>query len=374
MRKETLQPRVIILVDFDYFFAQIEERKNPYIKDKPVVVCVYSGRSQDSGAVSTANYIARKYGVKSGMPIALAKSKLESVDAAFLPVDYEFYEEVSEKTMTILRGYADRFEQVGIDEAFLDVSQRVGGSFEQAAELAQRTKNDIQTRCELTCSIGIGPNKLVAKIAADAQKPDGLTVVKPDQVESFLVPLPVDRLIGVGVKAKEKMEAMGIRTIGDLAKYDARRLIEIFGRKLGTYFHNASVGIDDEPVQERGEAESISRIATLKEDTRDLNAILDRTDRLCEEVHEDVRQKGVSFKSIGIIAVLTDMSVRSRSKTYENPANELETLRRTAGELFEKLLNESELKLRRVGIKVSNFAKEQKTQKRITSFLGDSES
>ena len=374
MRKETLQPRVIILVDFDYFFAQIEERKNPYIKDKPVVVCVYSGRSQDSGAVSTANYIARKYGVKSGMPIALAKSKLESVDAAFLPVDYEFYEEVSEKTMTILRGYADRFEQVGIDEAYLDVSQRVGGSFEQAAELAQRTKNDIQTRCELTCSIGIGPNKLVAKIAADAQKPDGLTVVKPDQVESFLVPLPVDRLIGVGVKAKEKMEAMGIRTIGDLAKYDARRLIEIFGRKLGTYFHNASVGIDDEPVQERGEAESISRIATLKEDTRDLNAILDRTDRLCEEVHEDVRQKGVSFKSIGIIAVLTDMSVRSRSKTYENPANELETLRRTAGELFEKLLNESELKLRRVGIKVSNFAKEQKTQKQITSFLGDSES
>jgi len=368
-----LQPRVIILVDFDYFFTQIEERKNPYIKDKPVVVCVYSGRSQDSGAVSTANYIARKYGVKSGMPIALAKSKLESVDAAFLPVDYEFYEEVSEKTMTILRGYADRFEQVGIDEAFLDVSQRVGGSFEQAAELAQRTKNDIQTRCELTCSIGIGPNKLVAKIAADAQKPDGLTVVKPDQVESFLVPLPVDRLIGVGVKTKEKMEAMGIRTIGDLAKYDARRLIEIFGRKLGTYFHNASVGIDDEPVQERGEAESISRIATLKEDTRDLNAILNRTDRLCEEVHEDVRQKGVSFKSIGIIAVLTDMSVRSRSKTYENPANELETLRRTAGELFEKLLNESELKLRRVGIKVSNFAKEQKTQKRITSFLGDSE-
>jgi DNA polymerase IV (DinB-like DNA polymerase) len=374
LRKETLQPRVIILVDFDYFFAQIEERKNPYIKDKPVVVCVYSGRSQDSGAVSTANYIARKYGVKSGMPIALAKSKLESVDAAFLPVDYEFYEEVSEKTMTILRGYADRFEQVGIDEAYLDVSQRVGGSFEQAAELAQRTKTDIQTRCELTCSIGIGPNKLVAKIAADAQKPDGLTVVKPDQVESFLVPLPVDRLIGVGVKTKEKMEAMGIRTIGDLAKYDARRLIEIFGRKLGTYFHNASMGIDDEPVQERGEAESISRIATLKEDTRDLNAILDRTDRLCEEVHEDVRQKGASFKSIGIIAVLTDMSVRSRSKTYENPANELETLRRTAGELFEKLLNESELKLRRVGIKVSNFAKEQKTQKQITSFLGGSES
>jgi DNA polymerase IV (DinB-like DNA polymerase) len=363
-----------MLVDFDYFFAQIEERRNPSIKDKPVVVCVYSGRSQDSGAVSTANYVARKYGVKSGMPIALAKSKLENADAVFLPVNHEFYEEVSEKTMKILRDYADHFEQVGIDEAYLDLSRRVNGSFEQAAELAQRMKNDIRTRYELTCSIGIGPNKLVAKIAADSQKPDGLTIVKPDQVESFLVSLPVDRLIGVGVKTKEKMETMGIRTIGDLAKYDVWRLIEVFGRKLGTYFHNASMGIDDEPVQERGEAESISRIATLKEDTRDLNAILDRTDRLCEEVHEDVRQKGISFKSVGIIAVFTDMSIRSRSKTLDNPANESEILKRTVEELFEKLVSESELKVRRVGVKVSNFVREQKTQKQITSFLGDSES
>jgi DNA polymerase IV (DinB-like DNA polymerase) len=358
-----------MLADFDYFFAQIEERRNLSIKDKPVVVCVYSGRSQDSGAVSTANYVARKYGVKSGMPVALAKSKLENVDAVFLPVDYQFYEEVSEKTMTVLRGYADYFEQVGIDEAYLDVSRRANGSFEEAAELAQRIKNDIRIQCELTCSIGISPNKLVAKIAADVQKPNGLTVVKPDQVESFLVPLPVDRLIGVGVKTKEKMETMAIRTIGDLARYDVAKLIDVFGRKLGTYFHNASMGIDDEPVQERGEAESISRIATLKEDTRDLEVVLERTDGLCEEVFEEVRQKGLSFKSVGIMAVFTDMGVRSRSKTFENSANELETLKRTAGELFEKLLNESELKFRRVGIKVSNFAKEQKAQKQITSFF-----
>lgn len=362
-----------MLVDFDYFFAQIEERRNPSIEGKPVVVCVYSGRSQDSGAVSTANYVARRYGVKSGMPIALAKSKLENVEAVFLPVDHRLYEEVSEKTMTVLRGYADYFEQVGIDEAYLDVSRRVNGSFEQAAELARRAKNDIRAQCELTCSIGISPNKLVAKIAADAQKPDGLTIVKPDQVESFLAPLPVDHLIGVGVKTKERMETMGIRTIGDLAKYDVRRLIEVFGRKLGTYFHNASMGIDDEPVQERSEAESMSRIATLKEDTRDLKVILDRTDRLCEEVHEDVRQRGLGFKSVGIIAVFIDMSIRSKSKTLDNPADELEILKRTVWELFEKLLSDSELNVRRAGVRVSNFAKEQKTQKQITSFLGNFE-
>lgn len=368
-----MQARVIMLVDFDYFFAQIEERRNPSIEGKPVVVCVYSGRSQDSGAVSTANYVARRYGVKSGMPIALAKSKLENVDAVFLPVDYEFYEEVSERTMKILRGYADHFEHVGIDEAYLDVSQRVSGSFEQAAGLAKIVKNDIRVQHELTCSIGIGPNKLVAKIAADVQKPDGLTVVKPDQVESFLVPLPVERLIGVGVKTKERMETMGIRTIGDLAKYDVWRLIEVFGGKLGTYFHNASMGVDDEPVQERGKAESMSRIATLKEDTRDLKVILDRTDRLCEEVHEDVRQRGLGFKSVGIIAVFTDMSVRSKSKTFDNPAYELEILKRTVWELFEKLLSDSELNVRRAGVRVSNFAREQKTQKQITRFLGNFE-
>ena len=358
-----------MLVDLDYFFAQCEERRNPSLKDKPVVVCVYSGRTEDSGAVSTANYIARKYGVKSGIPISLAKKKLKKKDAVFLPVDHEFYEEVSEKIMRILRSHADRFEQVGIDEAYLDVSQKVNGNFETAKELAQKIKKEVKVQQKLTCSIGIGPNKLVAKIAADIQKPDGLTIIKPEQVESFLSPLQVSRLIGVGRKTKKKMQTLGIRTIGDLANYDVQRLIEVFGKKLGTYFHNASIGIDDEPVQERGEVESISRISTLKEDTRDLEAILERTNQLCDEVHAKLMQRGFSFKSVGIVAVMTDMSIRSRSKTFESPANELEVLKKTVKELFERFLNESELEVRRVGVKVSNFVKEQEKQKQITNFI-----
>ncbi len=365
-----MQARVIMLVDLDYFFAQCEERRNPSLKDKPVVVCVYSGRSEDSGVVSTANYIARKYGVKSGIPISLAKKKLKKMDAVFLPVDHEFYEEVSEKIMRILRSHADRFEQVGIDEAYLDVSQKVKGSFEEAKELAQKIKEEVKAQQKLTCSIGIGPNKLVAKIAADIQKPDGLTIVKPEQVESFLSPLPVSRLIGVGRKTKKKMQTLGIRTIGDLAKYDVQRLIEVFGKKLGIYFHNASIGVDDEPVQERGEVESISRISTLKEDTRDLKVILEKTNQLCDEVHAKLVQRGLSFKSVGIVAVMTDMSIRSRSKTLENPTNELEVFKKTVKELFEKFLNESELEARRVGVKVSNFVKEQERQKQITDFIG----
>ena len=364
-----MQARIIMLADLDYFFAQCEERRNPSLKDRPVVVCVYSGRSEDSGAVSTANYLARKYGVKSGIPISLAKKKLKRKDAVFLPVDHEFYEEVSGKIMKILRKHADRFEQVGIDEAYLDVSQKVKGDFEKAKELAQKTKKQVKAQQKLTCSIGIGPNKLVAKIAADNQKPDGLTIVKPEKVESFLSPLPVSRLIGVGRKTNNKMQTLGIETIGDLAKYDVQKLMGTFGKNLGTYFHNVSLGIDNEPVKERGEVESISRISTLKEDTRDLRLILEKTNQLCDEVHAKLAQRGLSFKTIGIVAVTTDMNVRSRSKTFENPTNELEVLKKSVKELFEKLLNESELEARRVGVKVSNFVKERKTQKQITNFI-----
>jgi DNA polymerase IV (DinB-like DNA polymerase) len=358
-----------MLMDLDYFFAQCEEVKDPSIKDKPVVVCVYSGRSEDSGAVSTANYIARKYGVKSGIPIFLAKKKLGGTDAVFLPVNFPLYEGVSERTMNILRSYADRFEQVGIDEAYLDVSQRVGGDFDRARELAQKIKDDIRAQQKITCSIGIAPNKLVAKIAAESQKPDGLTTVKPEDVQNFLSPLPVNRLIGVGKKTEKKMQALGVKTIGDLANHETQRLIEIFGKTTGVYFHNAARGTDDTPVQERGEAESLSRISTLKQNTRDLEIILEKINQLCDEVHGELVQRKLSFRQVGIVAILRDLSIHSRSKTLENPTDESGTLKKTVRELFEKFLQGTDLEARRVGVKVSGFVKKQDKQKQLTTFL-----
>ena len=358
-----------MLVDLDYFFAQVEETRNTSIKDKPVVVCVYSGRSEDSGAVSTANYVARKYGVKSGIPIFQAKKKLENVDAVFLPVDYPFYEEISERVMSILRSNADSHEQVGIDEAYLDVSQKTGGEFENAKHLAQRLKDELKASLKLTCSVGVGPNKLIAKIAADQQKPDGLTIIKPEQAEAFLFSLPVSRLIGVGVKTKEKMQALGINTIGDLAKHDVQKLIAVFGKALGTYFHNASQGLDDEPVQEKAEVESISRISTLKQNTCDLNLILEKTNQLCDDIHAVIMQQELAFKTVGIITIMADLSVHNRSQTLENPTAELETLKKVVKDLLEKLLSKTEQEVRRVGVKVSNFVKGQKGQKLLTSFL-----
>ena len=358
-----------MLVDLDYFFAQCEELRNPSLKEKPVVICVYSGRTADSGAVSTANYIAREYGVRSGMPIYLAKRKLENVDAAFLPVDDQYYEEVSRRVMTILKGFGDEFEQVGIDEAFLDDNVRTQGNFHNAEELAKTIKKELINQERLSCSIGVGPNKVIAKIAADEKKPNGLTVISPERVPGFLGPLPVSRLIGVGTKTLEKMKSMQINTIGDLARCDVQRLVSGFGRTLGVYFHNASLGIDNEPVQEKGDAESISRIATLKENTRDLNAIMESSSGLCNDLHAKIMGEHLVFKTVGIIAITADINTHTRSRTLDSPTNSLELMKKTVQELFQKFLDESEIDLRRVGVKLSNLSAVENNQAQITRFF-----
>ena len=184
-----METRVVFHIDFDYFYAQCEETRSPELKSKPVCVCVFSDRGGDSGAIATANYTARKYGVKSGIPIAFAKKRLhERSDAVFLPVDFDFYSEISEKAMEIMKENADIFEYVGRDEAYLDVTERVEGDFKKAFHLAQQIKNSIRDKIKLSCSVGISPNKLISKIASDFQKPDGLALVSPNTTEVFLEP------------------------------------------------------------------------------------------------------------------------------------------------------------------------------------------
>jgi DNA polymerase IV (DinB-like DNA polymerase) len=365
-----VQNRVVMLADFDYFFAQCEELRNPSIKDKPVVVGVYSGRTEESGAVSTSNYVARKFGVKSGLPLFMAKRKLEGTDAVFFHVDHEYYEQISDQIMLIFRGYAGRHEQVSIDEAYLDVTEQVNSSFEKARLYAQKIKNDVKAQVGISLTVGVGPNKLVAKIACDSQKPDGLTVVLPEDAAAFLAPLPVDRLLGVGKKTVVRMEQMGIKTIGDLARFDVQRLLEVFGKVLGVYFHNAANAIDNEPVTEQGEAESISKIGTLKQDTHDLEFILQKTDELTETVFKEVSEKSYSYKTVSIYVVNVDLSSKSRSVTLEQPAKDKETINRNVRLLFEKFLSESPMEIRRVGVRVSGFSKEQPQQKQLSFFFG----
>jgi len=274
--------------------------------------------------------------------------------------------------MRLLRVYADFFEQVGIDEAYLDVTEKTQGSFETAADLAQKMKEEVRNKVGSTFSVGIGPNKLVAKIAADTKKPDGVTIVMPDDVEDFLAPLPVNRLLGVGRKTTVKMGELGIQTIGDLGKYNVQELRRFFGKKMGIYFHKAANGVDDEAVREASAAESVSRIATLKENTRDLMVVLEKSNQLIEEINRELVKRKLSFRQVGIIAIMTDLSVRSRSRTLEAPTSEVEVIKKIVRELFEKFLEESQSEVRRVGVKISQFARNEVEQKQLTSFFNSS--
>ena len=362
------EKRVILHFDLDYFYAQCEEREKPSIRGKPVVVCVYSARGGDSGAVTTANYVARRFGVRSGMPIRLAKRLLKDEEAVFLPINKEFYKRISDNIMALLRKYADKFEQVSIDEAFLDVTQSVNGNFDHAIRLAKGIKDEVLKREGLTCSVGVGPNKLVAKIAASQGKPDGLVTVRPKEVKEFLFPLPIGELPGVGKKTERIMAGMGIKTIGDLAKYRVEDLTRIFGKTIGVYFHNASNGIDVTPVQEKKRAKQMSRMTTLKEDTRDLSMILVDLHRLCEDVHASVLKNNLSFRTVGVMAVMENLKMRTRSKTLESSTNALNVMKVLSQKLLENLLQESELKVRRIGVKVSSFVESFK-QKDLKDFL-----
>ncbi len=358
-----------MLVDLDYFYAQCEELRNPSLKDKPVVVGMYSGRTAESGAVATSNYLARQHNVKSGLALFMAHKRLEGTDAVFLPVDYDYYQRLSDQIMAILRGFADELEQAGIDEAYLDVTQKTHGSYAEAEALVVQMKAAVKEQVGVTFSVGIAPNKLLAKIASNINKPDGVTVVKPEDVTAFLSPMPVDSLLGVGKKTVAKMGDLGVKTVADLATFDVQRLIEVFGKTLGIYFHLAANGIDNEPVHEAAPAESIGRMNTLKTDTRDVAFIMETIDRQIEEIQKEYAAQNLSFRQVGIYAVTTDLSTKSRTKTLDKPAKDKETIHKAAQELFERYLDEMDLEIRRVGVKVGGFVKEEPQQKQLTSFF-----
>jgi DNA polymerase IV (DinB-like DNA polymerase) len=181
--------------------------------------------------------------------------------------------------------------------------------------------------------------------------------------------MSVDHVVGVGRKTSERLERMSIKTIGELAALDVQRLMEVFGDSLGTYLHNASKGMDEDPIRERGDAESISRIATLKQDTHDIDLILQSADQLCLDIHERLLQRGLGFKAVTVIAVMEDLTIRSHTKTFEGATDDLGVLKRAVAELFGKLLGNSKRKVRRAGVKVSNLVAGKKLQRQLTSFL-----
>lgn len=347
--------RIILHLDLDYFYAQVEELRNPSIKTKPVVVCQYSGRAADSGAVATTNYIARKYNVRSGIAITKAKKLLDGIDSAFIPANHELYESISDTIMNIIRNYSDKFEQLSIDEACIDISNKIKNNYQEARVYGNKLQEEIKTLENLTCSIGIGPNKLIAKMASDYKKPNSITLIPPEKTKDFLFPQTVNKLFGVGPKTQLKLNDIQIATIEELAQGDPQVLIDEFGRKFGEYLYNAANGIDEEPVEDKP-TDQIGRIVTLKEDSRDTAIIHKSITEISKDLFNQTKEKQLIFRTISITTIMEDFTVHQRSKSFEIFQNSYEIISNTAQELLMNFLNKESRKIRRIGIRVSNFS------------------
>ena len=350
--------RIIFHVDMDQFFAAVEEREHHEIRGKPVVMGADPKEGTGRGVVSTSNYEARKYGVKSGIPIARAWRLCPG--AVYLPVNYRLYQKVSARIMTILQGYADKFERWGLDEAFLDVTSRVK-NFEEAEKLAQKIKKDVYEKEKLVCSVGVGPNKLVAKVASDFEKPDGLTVVRAEGAKKFLSLLDVRKLLWVGRKTEDRLNMMGIKTVGDLANYDASVLAEKFG-VAGTQLYLSAQGIDNSEVQEHWERKSMSREITFEEDTSDYALIHDTLDAISEDLHRELTASNFIFKTTTVKIRYENFETHTHGKTLPFFTDRRKDIQKSARELIQHYLR-PDRKIRLIGVRLSNlFSTENQTR------------
>ena len=363
---------VIGHIDLDYFYAQVEEVENPELKGGPVIVCVFSGRTEDSGVVSTANYVARGFGVRSGMPIVSAKKKLEGKNPAIIRMDHRKYEEVSARIMEGAGQLVDVLEPAGIDEAFFDVTSMARGDYARGRELAETIKKSVFESEHLTSSVGLGRSKVVAKLASDMSKPNGLTVITPERVAEVLGPLPVGKLYGVGPKTSVSLEEIGIRTVADLAGADPAHLERRFGRKFGAYLLAAATGTDDAPVVGGLEPTQFSRIVTLKKDTKDPYEVISQLTSGINAIEGKLTSSKLSFRTLSAVGILTDLSTRTRSKTFEAPVAGASILRNEASQLFEELAGSVNRDFRRAGIRVSALAHIE-DQSSLSEFLGTTE-
>ncbi len=342
--------RIILHVDMDAFFAAIEQREHPELKGKPVIIGADPREGHGRGVVSTCSYEARKFGVHSAMPISHAYRLCPH--GIYLPPNGKLYQQVSQNIFNILYEFSDLVEPVSIDEAFLDVtgSQRLYGD---GPTIAQKIKQRIKEKEQLTASIGVAPNKYLAKIASDLEKPDGLVVVEPGKIEEFLWPLDISRLWGAGQRTQQILRKMGINTIGQLAQYPA----EILKQKLGSageHFYRLAHGQDDRPVRVSDEVKSVSNEHTFGQDIDDIDFIRQKLVYLCEKVGYRLRKKQLKGRTIHLKLRYHDFSTITRNLTINQATNQTRQIVDVVLDLFEKNYMPGR-KVRLVGVGVSGF-------------------
>ena len=347
---------MIIHIDMDSFYASVEIRENPDLAGLPVVV---GGSASGRGVVAAANYEARKYGVLSAMPMAQALRLCP--DLVCLPVNMPLYVSVSRQIHDIFYRYTPEIEPLSLDEAFLDVagSERLFGS---AAAIAQKIKRDIKNECKLIASAGVAPNKFVAKIASDIDKPDGYVVVTQNEVQDFLDPLPVNRIWGVGKKTEQQLRQIGIKTIRDVRNWPADDLIQRFG-KMGDHIQRLAQGMDKRAVISDAKARSISAETTFANDIADKDALLAILLQLTEQVAARLRDKGIKGRTVNIKIRFHDFITITRSKTLAENTHQTRKIWSTVKQLLLGVWQQQPGPIRLVGVGVSNFSENMELQR-----------
>ncbi len=343
--------RIVFHVDLDSFYTAVEVREHPELRGTPVIVGADPKGGKGRGVVMAASYEARALGVKAGMPISIAWRKLP--DAVYKRPNYERYGTVSESVMNVLREFADKFGQASIDEAYLDVSAKT--SWEKVSEYARAVKKAVRDREGLTCSVGVAPNKSIAKIAAAQRKPDGLTIIPPETVNAFLSPLPVNAISGVGEKTERVLEELGIRTIGDLAAYPGKDLTKALGRNA-VWLWGIAKGIEELPVQERPDPKSISVERTFERDVADWEEILETLDSVADNVYVRARNAGMTYRTVGIKIRFEGFVTHTRDRTLPTWTLDRENLMGTARELVKEFETRGRA-VRMLGVRVSSLQK-----------------
>ena len=376
-------PRRIAHLDMDAFFASVELLRYPQLKGLPVVIGGgrrtvdealmaqhgeralrfipvaefpllkdYLGR----GVITTATYPARQFGVGSAM--GMMKAARLCPQAIVLPVDFDEIRRFSRLFKSTIAEVAPLMQDRGIDEVYIDFTDVPGGQREGGRALARLIQRAIFEKTGLTCSIGVAPNKLLAKMASEFDKPNGISIVQADDVQQRIWPLNVRKINGIGPKAGEKLAALSIQTIGELAAQDRQFLIEQFGKASGAWMHEVAWGRDDSPVVTESEPVSMSRETTF---ARDLHAVRDKAElgaiftRLCEQVAADLQRKGYVAKTIGIKLRYEDFRIATRDQTVPAHTDDARTIRQIAGQCLKRVPLDQRLRL--LGVRASALAK-----------------
>ncbi|MFK5915820.1 MAG: DNA polymerase IV [Woeseiaceae bacterium] len=340
---------MIIHLDMDAFFASVEIREQPELVGLPVVV---GGPTRTRGVVAAANYEARKYGVFSAMPMAQATRLCP--DLRVLPSNMPLYVSVSKQIHEIFNRYTPEIEPLSLDEAFLDVRSSLK-LFGSAEEIARRIKKEIKDELQLVVSAGIAPNKFVAKIASDFDKPDGFVVVQVQDMQAFLDPLPVKRIWGVGKKTEAQLISSEINTIKDIRNQSERWMIERFG-KQGDHIYRLAHGKDKREVISDAKAKSISNEHTFFDDITDKEILLTYLSHLTEQVASRLREKGHKGKTVNIKIRFHDFTTITRSKTLTEPTHQTQQIWQTVTNLFNSALPSGQVAIRLLGVGVSGFS------------------